>query len=172
MTFLGECAQKFAHGLVVLALLCLKKDVFTGLRKKVSWQLSCFIVWLRHLRTVLSSFNLSRWRSLNCRAEGSVWLIEGNHEWPAAPWCCLDLWGRKFLSESHSQFCPDYPLWEFASSLGALSPCYMTHFLLPQTPVSFFHIPSYLLCLGFSVDCPNAPLVTEVKHWGDWRPWS
>ena len=119
MTFPDECAQRFACGLVV----CLKKDVFTGLRKRVSWQLSCFVVWLRHLRTVLSSFNLSRWWSLDCRAEGSVWLIEGNHEWPAAPWCCLDPWGRKFLSESHSQFCPDYPLWEFASSLGALSPC-------------------------------------------------
>ena len=34
MTFPDECAQRFAHGLVVLALLCLKKHVFTGLRKE------------------------------------------------------------------------------------------------------------------------------------------
>lgn len=34
ITFPDECAQRCARGLVVLALLCLKKDVFTGLRKK------------------------------------------------------------------------------------------------------------------------------------------
>lgn len=34
MTFPDECAQRFAHGLVLLVLLCLKKDVFTDLRGK------------------------------------------------------------------------------------------------------------------------------------------
>lgn len=32
VTFPDECVQRFAHGLVLLVLLCLRKDVFIGLR--------------------------------------------------------------------------------------------------------------------------------------------
>lgn len=42
MTFRDSCAQSFAHGLVLLAL-CLKKNVFTGLREKTECPDSCHV---------------------------------------------------------------------------------------------------------------------------------
>lgn len=101
--------------------------------KNVSWQLSCFVIWPRLHRTVLSSFNLS-WRSMDHLAEGGVWPIEGNHEWAVAPWCWLDPRGRECVNSSLTAPSGDLLLgWVcFISLLDDT-------FLLPQTPVSSFH---------------------------------